>query len=309
MKTKWIFLVILCVAIGYGSNLLYYHLTDGFWVSNIASDLPYDSRWETRPLTPTEMSTMKTILSQKYTYLGKGCQAYVFQSADGQYVLKFFKYQRYRIKPWVEWFTFIPAVTRHKQERLEHKKAKLERFYTGWEVAFDELQQETGLMYVHLNKTEDLKHTLTIADKLGFEHAVDLDQIEFLLQKKAVMFTDEINRMMGSGNEDEAKDLIFSFIGMLLTEYQRGLADGDHAIMQNTGVIDGHPIHIDVGQFRRDPSMKNHEVWKQDLFNKTYKFNIWLNSHYPTLAEPFQKVVSDLIGPDMPNLKPQLINY
>lgn len=308
MKKLFIILGFLA-AVLYGANLLYYELTDGFWVSNISSDFAYDPRWETRPLNTVEKKELHQILDQKYKYLGKGCQAYVFASADGKYVIKFFKYQRYKIKPWVEWFSFIPAVEKHKQQRLAHKQEKLDKFFSGWEVAFDELQNETGLVYVHLNKTKDLGQKMVIADKLGFEHEVNLDQTEFLVQKRAVMFTDEIKKLMADGKEGESKKLIDALIGQLLSEYRRGIVDNDHAIMQNTGLIDGKPVHIDVGQFARKPEMADPMVWKQDLFNKTFKFRIWLKDKYPSLGTYVDNEVERLIGPSVNTLKPQLINY
>lgn len=306
---KFLLIVAVLAAGLYGLNLLYYEKTDGFWVSNITSDFAYDSRWETRALSAQEKSEVDQILDQKYTYLGKGCQAYVFASEDGQYVIKFFKYQRYKVKPWVNWFAFIPAVENHRQERLAHKREKLDRFFTGWEVAFDELQPETGLVYVHLNKSNDLNRNLLIVDKMGYEHTVNLDETEFLVQKRATMFTDEITKLMSEGKEGESKALINSMIEQLLSEYRRGLVDNDHALMQNTGIIDGKPVHIDVGQFARKPEMTDPIIWKQDLFNKTYKFRIWLNKKYPTLGTYLDNKVESLIGPSIHSLKPQLINY
>jgi hypothetical protein len=304
---KTLFAFLLLAAAFYGANLLYYELTGGFRISNITSDFAYDPRWEIRPLSPEEKQHLRTLLNQEFTYLGKGCQAYVFASADGNYVLKFFKYQRYRTKPWVDFFSFIPFVEEHRQARIAHKKNKLERFFNGWEVAFDDLQKETGLVYVHLNKTTDLQQTVTILDKMGYKHQVDLDQMEFLVQRKAVMFTDEIDRLMHAGEEGQAKALITAFIDQLLSEYSRGLVDNDHAIMQNTGVIDGRPIHIDVGQFMRNPEIKYPALYKQDLFNKTYKFRMWLKERYPSLASFVEAHVEAIIGPDMWKMKPHFI--
>lgn len=300
---KILFFILFALAC-YGANLLYYELTDGFKVSNIESDFSYDSRFDTRPLSPIEKEGVAKILDQKFTYLGKGCQAYVFASEDGQHVLKFFKYQRYRIKPWVEFFSFIPFVENHKQKRIAHKKAKLERFFKGWEVAFDDLQKETGLIYVHLNKTHDLNQQVVIVDKMGYEHSLDIDKYEFLIQKRAVMFTDEIARLEKDNQEPAAKALITAFIQQLLSEYQRGLVDTDHAIMQNTGVYQGQPIHIDVGQFTRNPEMRNPSVYTYDLFNKTYKFRQWLREHYPKLADFTDKTVYAIIGPEMDKMVP-----
>ena len=156
MKKSLIWILAIGVVL-YLTNVLYYRLTDGFTVGNITSNFSYNSKWDTRPLTAEEQNTIDGILSQPFSYLGKGCQSYVFQSQDGLYVLKFFKFQRYRIKPWVVAFSFIPAVEKHIEKRLEHKKAKIERFLTSWRIAFDDLQNETGIVYVHLNKTDFLK--------------------------------------------------------------------------------------------------------------------------------------------------------
>ena len=61
---------------------------------------------------------------------------------------------------------------------------------------------------------------------------------------------------------------------MLVSEYRRGFADNDHATVQNTGVLDGRPIHIDVGQFVRNERVKEPRLFHQELFNKTWKFQL-----------------------------------
>ncbi|MFQ5730237.1 MAG: hypothetical protein ACE5GN_07740, partial [Waddliaceae bacterium] len=60
-------------------------------------------------------------------------------------------------------------------------------------------------------------------------------------------------------------------------------ADNDHALMQNTGVLEGLPVHVDVGQFVKNEAMKDSAIYNQELFNKTYKFRIWLQDKYPEL--------------------------
>jgi hypothetical protein len=70
---------------------------------------------------------------------------------------------------------------------------------------------------------------------------------------------------------------------MLTTEYYSGYADNDHALMQNTGVFEGRPVHIDVGQFVKEDTIKNPSVYQQELFNKTWKFRNWLRKKHPEL--------------------------
>ena len=70
----------------YGTGRLYYAVTAGFTIGNITSDFSYNEKWATAALTSSQRDQVKQILSQKFSYLGKGCQSYVFTSDDGKYV-------------------------------------------------------------------------------------------------------------------------------------------------------------------------------------------------------------------------------
>lgn len=300
---RFVILVVVVAAL-YGLGRLYYRVTGGFTIGNITSTLPYDPRWVTKNLTASEQNSIKAILDQPFNYLGKGCQSYVFLSADGNYVIKFFKYQRFRIQPWIDFFSFVPAVDNYRLGKVDKKRNKLEGFFGSWKLAFDELQPETGLLYVHLNKSNHLKKQLVIHDKLGFEHRVNLDQMEFLLQRKATMLCPYIDELMLNGNKEEAKQLLSRILSTVLSEYQRGLGDNDHALMQNTGVLDGYPIHIDVGQFVKDEKFKDPHVYKQEIFSKTYKFRVWLRKRYPELVSHLESELQALIGESFSRMQP-----
>lgn len=299
--SKLIALMLLCI-VGYGLSRLYFELTGGFTESNIVSSLSYDSRFETKD-TKQEVDE---ILSKEYDYLGKGCQSYVFLSRDGQYVLKFLKYQRFRPQAFLDYLTFIPAIDRYRSKKIIKKKEKLDKLFTSWKIAFDHLEKETGLVYLHLNKTAHLQKPLVIYDKLGIKHVLNADNLEFLVQKRADMLCQAITKCMKSQKVDEAKALLTQLIETIVSEYERGLADNDHALMQNTGVIDGQPIHIDVGQFVSDDMMKLPENYHPELFSKTYKFRIWLSKHYPELEGFVTDKLLNIIGPKMFTMKPKL---
>lgn len=297
------------VGIGYGGSRLYYKITDGFLVSNITSDYAYDERWETRPLSKQEHNLVDSILDQKFSYLGKGCQSYVFLSEDGKYVIKFFKYQRFRPQEWLDYFAFIPTVDEYRLRKIDKKQNKREGVFRSWKLAFEELQPETGLIFVHLNKTYDLNKTLTIFDKMGFEHTLDLDQIEFLIQRKVKPYCGYISDLMANKDTTAAKKLLSQTITLIMSEYARGIVDNDHALMQNSGVMDGKPMHVDVGQFVWNDEVKNPEVYQQQLFNKTYKFRKWLNKKYPELEQHLEKELRGIIGDAFDTLKPQFVPH
>lgn len=299
-----IIVAIFVLLIGYGGGRLYFDLTAGFTVGNIQSDFAYDSRWDTRSLSQEENQELKVALNQEYRYLGKGCQSYAFLSQDGEYVIKFFKYQRFRPQEWTKWLTFIPAVEKKREKQIQHRRNKLEGVYASWKIAFDKLAPESGLVYVHLNKTDHLKNPIVIRDKIGLKHQVDPDQLEFLIQRRADMLCSTLDKWMRKGKVDKSKQLIQDLVAQVMSEYQRGLADNDHALMQNTGVYQGKPFHIDVGQFVESENVKKPEIYKKELFDKTYKFRIWLKKAHPELEIYLFDQIYAVIGPEIHTMKP-----
>jgi hypothetical protein len=306
-RKKFLFLLLSTIAlisIFYGVGRLYYRLTDGFLISNISSANEYDPRWETRPLTEEEINTIQDVMKQPFHYLGKGCQSYVFASQDDKYVLKFFKYQRLRPQQWLEYLSFIPGVEQYRQNKIAIKRRKMEVFFNSWKIAFDKAPEETGIIYVHLNKTKQLNTQLTIFDKMGFQHVLNLDDFEFMIQKKASMLCSVIDDYMSSGRLAQAEVMLESLVARIVSEYKRGIADNDHALMQNTGVVEGVPVHIDVGQFVFQESVANPEFYTQELFTKTYKFRLWLKQKHPELAENFDAYLKNIIGDQFDTMKP-----
>lgn len=299
-----IIIAIFVLLIGYGGVRLYFDLTGGFTVGNIQSDFTYDARWNTRELSSDEEAELKKALGQEYRYLGKGCQSYAFLSGDGEYVIKFFKYQRFRPQEWTKWFTFIPAVEKKREKQIQHRRNKLEGVYASWKLAFDKLAPESGLVYVHLNKTKYLNTALTLRDKMGMRHQVNPDELEFLIQRRGDMLCSTLTQWMKKGRVEESKLLIRDLIAQVLSEYKRGLADNDHALMQNTGVYRGKPLHIDVGQFVESENVKKPEVYKKEIFDKTYKFRIWLKKIHPELESYLFDEICAIIGPEIHAMKP-----
>lgn len=293
----------------YGLGRLYFQLTGGFNLANIHSDFVFQPQWEVRPLSIAEKSQLDAALDQTYHYLGKGCQSYVFASQDGRYVIKFFKYQRFRLQPWLLYFPPLPAIVKFREEKNEKKWHKLDGFVKSWKLAFEDLKEETGLVFVHLNKTREMHKNLVIFDKLGLEHRVVLDQMEFCVQRKAEMLCDVLMRYQKEGDFAAASHLVDKLLALILSEYARGLADNDHALMQNTGIIEGRPIHIDVGQFVRNEEIKQPEVYHQELFTKTYKFKKWLGVHYPELGSYLEERLKEIIGPRYSVMRPIWWNH
>jgi len=141
---------------------------DAFKLSNITMEI---TGKHVPPLSPEEKQYISTILDQPYHYLAEGNQVYAFVSQDNHYVLKFFKFGH--LKP--------SSFQSTHQESV--KLRKLERLFNAHQVAYCHDKEHCGLIYAHLNFTEDLDKIISLKDKYGFSHSIDLNST-FLFYKK-----------------------------------------------------------------------------------------------------------------------------
>ncbi len=287
-----IILLFTCLLAVYGGGRLYYKVTAGFCMSNITYDLPYEVRRDAGAPNPQA----NAILSQEFRYLGKGCQSYVFASEDGKYVIKFFKYQRFKPQWFLDYLTFLPGMQSYRDFKFNKRYQKLDRLFASWKLAYEELAPETGLLFVHLGTTPEWDQKITFYDKMGFKHTVVAGERQFLIQHRADLLCPTIKGHLESGKREEAQELITDLLGMVLGEYKRGLADNDHALMQNTGVLNGRPIHVDVGQFVGDLSVQDPAVYRQELYNKTFKFRKWLRKEDGELCDFLEERLQSYLG-------------
>ena len=254
---------------------------DKFILSEIVSDRPNDSQFDTRPLTLEEANEVDAALSRPYTYFGCGGQAYVFFSDDGKYAIKFFRQRHFR-EP--KHLNYIPFIKAYRDLKYAKRKKKMVREYTSYKIGFEEFKHETELVYLHLNKTSHLNKTLTITDKFNRKHDLNLDQIDFIIQRKADLMHDKINDLVSQGNIDGAKQAITSLVNLIVSRCKKGYCDHDPKILTNCGFYEDHAIKIDVGRFAVDPHMKKPLFYKPELYHITLPFKAWLIKNHPDLA-------------------------
>jgi hypothetical protein len=178
----------LCCALILGSSVCI-HLPDTFTPTILVQDVVADF-----PALGCEH--MKQVVSKPLTYLGKGSQAIVFASADGQYVLKFFLTQRFHTKLRIRMPFKQTPPSRIRWDVLER-----------YAVAFEKVQEETGLVALHLSaNTYDLPQAV-LQDPQGNLHTIDLNHFSFLLQKRCTCLADSFHNMSSPQQEEVAQAL------------------------------------------------------------------------------------------------------
>jgi hypothetical protein len=209
---------------------------EGFSEDKISSSLPVHPEWTISP--PAETQKIKEILGSRFKFLGEGAQAFAFESADGKYVLKFFKMRR-----------FTPSTADYLCPHVVRRRLKNLRWvFNGYKIAYDHFRQDTGLVFIHLAKTDHLNQTALLVDDKGKEHTIDLDKTEFVLQEKAELLFDRLAKLHKSGDREGAQKSTAAVLELVKRRIDQGYADRDKGVSNNYGFVGDRPIQLDIGR-------------------------------------------------------------
>ena len=264
-------------------------LTDNFSLRHLTKPGPINSIWATEE----KPDFLPALLQQKYTYLGKGMQAFVFVSEDGEHVLKVFKplFPKYTFhflgKPYnirISKIPFAQAVFAlfHKEEIIKQK----EKDFQSYTNSFAFLKEETGLEYLHLAKTKDLKTTLQISDKIGAIHTLDLDETCFLLQKRTDLLYPTLFSYIQQNDLSKAKNLLDSFVQLAFTLWEKRVINPT-TVEKNFGYLDAKVLLIDTGRVFKE---ENPLSLKQ-IDNTVHHMKKWLKTKNPLLSQYLEELL------------------
>jgi hypothetical protein len=307
--------ILVAVGIFIGLQQFIEFKTLGFCLQRIqADDLPYQKCWETPPLSEEEELRLQKLLSQSYHLIGAGSECFAFVSEDGQAVIKFFKFDHTRPVYFNKGLfvedhsAFAGTISNHPLTRvilpppfhhwlkrlLGIREFRIQRTFSSIKLSYDELKEETGLLYLHLNASKYFHKSLTLYDGIGIRHQIDLDSARFFLQKRAIPLEDHLTALRTMDRHDEAKASIDSLLGLILIRCKKGFADRD-IMNKNLGFIGTQAIEIDSGSFRKNPCMREPWIYTQELFYATLELKSWLKKNYPEMVGYLENRVSEEI--------------
>ncbi|MFI5334743.1 MAG: hypothetical protein ACHQT8_06255 [Chlamydiales bacterium] len=270
MNKVWIQLV--CFCLGFLLVERFCHKkTDGFAISHVLSDLPI-REGDKEPLP----EGIKKILSRPFTFLGSGGQSYAFLSEDKKAVLKVFKHH-------------------HLKPLFTSSEKKREAFFASCELSFNELRDESALLYVHLHKTNHLKQSLTLVDKLGIQHTLDLDNLEFLLQQRVSLALRSVKKQVERNNLLSAEKAILSIVEMVGTRCQKGIQDTDNGMRRNMGLLEGRAVAIDTGSFARNWEIRKKDQMRKEIREKTWRLARFLKLRDEKLLQRYNQAVEKVV--------------
>ncbi|MBI2743399.1 MAG: hypothetical protein HYX48_05725 [Chlamydiales bacterium] len=253
--------------------------TDGFTIAEVLSSRPYNSAWEVKEVSASEKEEVDRALDQTYTYFGKGGQAFVFFSEDGRYVLKLMRQKRLE----------LPLFSKYRSKKTLSRMRKVDREFGSYKDAFNELKEETGLLYVHLNKTHEWKKKIALIDRLNIRHMLDAGNLDFIIQKRAELVHERIDRLMSEGKKSEAEGAIRELFHLIAKRKEKGFRDRDPNIRTNCGFIGEHAVKIDVGALIKREKLQKPVGKKERIENIAAPFRSWLEVKHPLLLPCLQR--------------------
>jgi hypothetical protein len=253
----------------------YFHWTGGFRPAKCEIEVANCGNWETG--LPDEKT--KLIFSQPFNYFKRGSQSYVFQSLDGQYVLKIFSQ---------------PLLKRKLREIIGRPfprpdKQKIIDDLNGYRIAKNLPIESTGIVYFHLNTTQNLLPQINLKDALGRTQCLPLDRCRFVLQKKSIPLARELRRLAQAGQTKEIEKLIDSYRETIASRTQLGIRNADTDFKHNFGVLEGKVIEFDFGEFRND--LFSEEGKSQELFTFMDRLRYWMGEFAPEYEDSVRKKI------------------
>lgn len=245
---------------------------------------------------PVETLGAPLAIKQPLTYLGKGGQAYAFETADGKLVLKFLKFKTFRPRLSNKLISLIPFMGDYEANFIAKKQKKFAELYEGYKLAYMLNQEGSGLLYLHFEPTQNQFGTVELIDRQGKKHLVDLDTTVFVIQEKGRLLNELLDEALDQGDHQKAENLLLSFMKFYLSQYAKGLYDRDYGLVHNVGFVGEKPIHIDMGKITYDERMKDPKVQKEDLKLVFKRFEKWLLKHHPKQASQLMEKLSSYLG-------------
>ncbi len=199
----------------------------------IVRDHPFNP---TLALAENDSFPLEDFFSKPLYFTGMGSQCIVFAPKEGAFVLKICKANRYQ-----SFFPFIPSSLRQQDKKRSD--------FSNYLTAFTTLPEETGIVYLHLNKTDMKGQKIVLVDPLGLSYSVDASNLLFYIQKKAVPFNDYIKGL----NKEQLAGVFHSLLEKVMNALQIGILIKDINPVKNIGFCQNKPIWIDPGRMMQYP--------------------------------------------------------
>lgn len=292
----------LFVAITARIDRTFFKRNSSFCIRFLFTSLPNQDHWEIAPPSTEELTQLDAILEQKFHYLGKGAHCYAFVSEDQNYVIKFHRYASHmRVMPWLT-HPFSYQFDARRKKIKEYNLQKLDYNLKNYKNSFELLKEETGLVLLHINRSNHLGRTVRLVDKTQAEYQIPLDQVTFILQQRADLIYPTLDKLYAQSRLEECRQIVSSIIHLMANCCQKGFVDEDPVLRKNYGLLGTSPshtqgikaIHIDVGDLIPKEGIHLKENYIPYVKEMTESLRKRLELHYPEILSHYYSEIGAL---------------
>lgn len=276
MKKITLLFAITCPLFLHLFSLFFLHFDGSFQGKNFTHG--FDKTYA-KEVSGLDFTQLDSILLQPYTYLGHGKQMVAFVSEDGRYVLKLFNPMRPLKKNWYTRWKYWQRYSSLKWISREWfgKKGRLEKLFRRHKIAFENLKEETGLIFVHLHPSKQVHHRICITTPKKGKEILDLTDTPFVIQERAVLVPQYLSQL----SPEEGKKAIAHLEAFFRKRTEKGLTDRIQTMENNYGFVGEKPIQIDFGRLRYEPEMEKEQELRRIIDN----LQRWVQDKFPTLYQ------------------------
>ncbi|MBS0653262.1 MAG: hypothetical protein JSR39_07010 [Verrucomicrobia bacterium] len=264
---------------------------DGFCLRTILGQVPFQEKWEIEaPLSPE----VQEALSRPFHYLAKGHQSYVFESEDGKRVIKFYRFPSHmRVFPWLN-HPLSYHFSHDRRKIMAYNQEKLDLSFNSYKIAFEELRNETGIEWAHLNLTPTEHSKVHLIDRTGNHYHVPLGQLSCVVQKRFTLIFDTLETMRANHDKKGIQAVVSSLLNCIADRCREGIVDNDPVLGKNYGWDGSRVVYIDIGRFVHANDSKILLNAKEQALQITPILADWLQGYDEELFKNYNEMLNNL---------------
>lgn len=282
MRKFGLLILLLCFCAGVGKGL--YFLKKGFSPRHVQTlRKSVADQWDEE----TERA-----LSQRFHYLAQGRQCFAFVSEDGKYVLKLLRTHIYQLPFWAR---VLPCSA--TREKILATRAEREDFIlNSFQIAFETLRDETGLLAVHLGQSPSRGQTLTLIDALGCKHILPLEKTPFALQYKHPLLMKAFQKARQAGNQAQAEHILSALVAAIAERGKKGVLNRDRSFLRNYGFDGERAYQIDIGSFFCKKELSAQAAFEKSARDSLDAVREWMAANDPAMIPYLDQKLTEIFN-------------
>lgn len=264
-----------------------------FNLQMIESQLLHREDWGVA-ISPDHDRFFYVVSQQALHWMGKGSVSCLFGTADKKYVVKFIQVSNLQAPVSRGLFGKLFG----RKSKKSKKAGQLDDVCASVRASFNELKEETGIVYVHLNRTKATIHGLKLIDSYGQSQRVCGDDTCFVVQEHATPMITTLAKLMEKGDLDQAKTRVDQIFSLLLSLAKKGYIDGEDGLVQNNniGYTKDRAIYLDAFHFFHAKKLNIMERMRYECQLRLLPLERWLMGTYPELGSYYLQKRDEVLG-------------